>query len=114
MDQLKSGVAFGNLTNQYVPKTLEDEQIVVKRTELSKEKLFENVKNTVYEALKNDSVLCDIYEELSNKTFQSYNPKSKLKDLQEKVDQHLDDLNTDKEFSELLDQFESSDIHEDE
>ena len=33
-------MAFGNLTNQYVPKTLEDEQIVVKRTELSKEKLF--------------------------------------------------------------------------
>ena len=117
MDQLKSGVDFGNLTNQYVPKTLEDEQNVAKRTELSKEKLFENVKNTVVEALKifpSDCVLSDIYEELSKKTFQNYNPKSKLKDLQEKVDQHVDDLNNDKEFSDLMDQFEGSVIHEDE
>ena len=108
---------FANLTNQYVPKTLEDEQNVVKRTELSKERLFENVKDTVFEALKNypsDSVLCDIYEEMSNKTFKSYNPKSKLKDLQLKVDQHLDDLNTDKEFSELMNQLEGSDTYEDE
>ena len=108
---------FGDLTNQYVPKTLEDEYNVAKRTELSKEKLFENVKKTVIEALKNfpsDSVLSDIYKELSKKTFQSYNPKSKLKDLQGKVDQHLDDLNNDKEFSDLMDKFEGSDIYEDE
>jgi len=117
LDQLKSGVDFGDLTNQYVPKTLEDEYNVAKRTELSKEKLFENVKKTVIEALKNfpsDSVLSDIYKELSKKTFQSYNPKSKLKDLQGKVDQHLDDLNNDKEFSDLMDMFEGSDIYEDE
>ena len=117
LDQLKAGVDFANLTNQYVPKTLEDEQNVVKRTELSKERLFENVKDTVFEALKNypsDSVLRDIYEEMSNKTFKSYNPKSKLKDLQLKVDQHLDDLNTDKEFSELMNQLEGSDTYGDE
>ena len=89
---------------------------MIKRTEPSKEKLFENVKNAVFDALKthsSDRVLCDIYEELENKTFKSYNPKSKLKDLQAKVYQHLDDLNTDKEFSELLEQFEGSDNFED-
>ena len=105
LDELKAGVGFGDLTKEYVPKTKEEESKVELRKQLTKEKLFENLRKDVNEALENhpgDTFLLDLSEDLKRKSSKRFNPKSKLVDLQSVVSQYLEDLKAESEFNEII------------
>ena len=103
LEELKSGVDYCDLTAEYVPKTTDEEKIVLQRTEQTKKKIFENIIIDLEDGLKtfpSDNFLKDLLQDLRKKTFKSFNPKKKLLDLQLRVSEHLENITADKEFTD--------------
>ena len=66
LQDLKSGVSFGDLSKEYVPKTSEEEPSVMRRMELTKDKLydklvkyFEPAKGNLFKNLENEYTSID-------------------------------------------------------
>ena len=82
--------------------------------ELSKEKLFEKLQNTLTTEINNypdDDFLNDCINSLEKKTAQSYGKKTDLIDALSAVEQHVNDLKVKDEFDTY---FEESDSEDDE
>jgi len=94
LQQLRDGVSFGELSNSYVPRTLDDEERVKARMELTKEQLFKKVQNQVTEALKmfpGDDYLKDCDSKLV-KTSKVFKTKGHLVEFSTSLDTHVENL----------------------
>ena len=95
LEHLATGNGYQNLPCNVQPKTLEEEEKISKRNELSKEELFKNLIQIVKGRLEvdsEDSFLLDTFELLNSKKPQSFNPKSVLVELCSKVNQYIENL----------------------
>ena len=102
MQELKSGVAFCDLSKIYVPKTLEEQAKVQARQQLTKEQLLRKLKSDVFEALSEfpvDDYLSDLSLKLEGKTSSSFKSKSDLVEISAELIEHLDNLVACKEFN---------------
>ena len=102
IQELKSGVAFSDLSKTYVPKTLEEQSKVEARQQATKEQLFRKLKCDVSEALSNfpaDDYLCDLALKLEGKTSNLYKTKNDLVESFAEFVEHLDNLQEQKEFN---------------
>ena len=78
IEELKSGKLYSELSNDYVPKTKEDEAKLEARKQLTKEQLFLKLKTNLTEAIsefQNDDFLLKLSEKLKEKIIRN----SKLK-----------------------------------
>ena len=117
LQQLKTGVPFSELTKEYVPRTAEEEPIVIKRMELTKEKLYEKMVRIVHKEFElhpEDEYLSNLSQELRNRNAQSYNRKSDLMDSLSTLEQYVSDLKSEAEFVSLFDQCASEDDSDEE
>ena len=109
------GVPFSELTKEYVPRTAEEEPIVIKRMELTKEKLFEKMVRIVHEEFElhpEDEYLSSLSQDLRNRNAQSYGRKSDLMDSLSILEQYVSDLKSEAEFESLFDPEDDSDEEE--
>ena len=83
-----------------MPRTLEDEERVKARMELTKDQLLKKVLSQVNEALKlfpSDDFLKDCDRKLS-KTSQVFKNKGHLVEFSTSLDTHINNLTTDKDY----------------
>ena len=102
IQELKSGVAFCDLSKTYVPKTSEEQAKVQARQQLTKEQLLRKLKSDVSEALFEfplDDYLCELSLKLEGKTSNSFKTKSDLVEICTELVDHLANLVAFKEFN---------------
>ena len=115
LQDLKSGVSFGDLSKEYVPKTSEEEPSVMRRMELTKDKLYDKLVNIVQsetEVYPDDEYLGDMLQHLRKKTSQNYGTKSDILDSISSVEQYILDLKSEREFESLIRGSDSEDNDE--
>ena len=115
MGELKSGIGYSDLSRDYVPKTMEEESIVEKRKQLTKDKLFELLLETASNALEEnpgDSFLSELCDDLKKKAPKNFSLKSKLVELYSVVSKYIEDITAEKEFGDILLESDSLDYDE--
>ena len=76
-----------------IPKTDEEAEKIRKRGEKTKERLFNDLKQTIFNAEKvfpNDDYLKELKIFLESKSFKYFNPKDKLVKLVQEVEEHIE------------------------
>ena len=103
---MKNGVPLENLSKEYVPRFAGEEDVIMRRMELSKDKLFEKLVTTVNDQMKRypeDDYLKDIFSSLKNKSSSSFGKKSDLVNVISLLDQYMYDLKVGTDYDDLLD-----------
>ena len=101
IEELKSGVSYGDLTKAYVPKTPEEQAKVEARQQMTKEQLFTKLDHDVKEALiefPNDEFICDIALKIKGKSSSVFKTKKELVEITTGLVEHVANLVADKEF----------------
>ena len=104
LEHLSLGNAYTSLPCRVQPKTLEEEEKITKRNELSKEELHKKAIRTikvVLESKVDDQFLQNSLEILQNKKPHSFNPKQTLTELCSRIEQYTEDLMIQDRLSEL-------------
>ena len=95
LEHLSLGKSYTTLPCKVQPKTVEEEEKINKRNELSKEELHKHTLAEIKRVLgqkDDDLFLLDSLNNLQKKKPQSYNPKSVLVELCSKVEQYIQNL----------------------
>ena len=112
LDHLAAGKGFDSLMCSPQPKTLEEAEKILRRSELSKDDLHQQAMLSVKEALlmnSSDQFLLSAKIELMNKKAHSFNPKKSLIDYCNKIHQYIENLNVSVVKELLIDDFSSDD-----
>ena len=101
IEELKSGKLYSELSNDYVPKTKEDEAKLEARKQLTKEQLFLKLKTNLTEAIsefQNDDFLLKLSEKIEGKNHKKFKTKRELLQLCLSFEHYLENLVTDREY----------------
>ena len=105
LEHLAAGKSYTTLPCRVQPKTLAEEEKILKRNELSKEELHKHAISNIRKALDNhkeDAFLLDNLEILERKKAQSFSPKSVLSELCSKIEQYVENLLINTQISDLV------------
>ena len=105
LDHLSSDKSYTTLPCRVQPKTLDEEEKILKRNELSKEELHKQAIINIKKALENhseDAFLLENIESLEKKKPQSFNPKSVLSELCSKIEQYIENIVITTHISDLV------------